>query len=270
MYHKRDQGIVFREDGNDVPVAFYDASNKPEPIKGRRQYGYCIVWKGGPVMWASKKHKLSTTSAPMSEYMALGECCRAVRWFRRLVTEMGFIDNICDPTPVLGDNDGATQLSREDLVTPGNRHILDDYHLAKEMVARWEVDTKRVDTSENRSDLFTKCVTNAEHHLEDMVTGQTSKPLPEPTKIFRTSPEGEKKTLAYMARYENHRSSTQARSSGVSGFVQDTVYKFRPCTIESITSAAPAAAEADEVTHLWIRWLLFGAYRREPSSALCI
>ena len=77
-----------------------------------------------------------STSAPMAEYMALGECARAVRWFRHLVTEMGFMDQVSQPTYLLGDNDGATQLSREELITPGNRHILDDYHISKEMVDR--------------------------------------------------------------------------------------------------------------------------------------
>jgi hypothetical protein len=197
MYHRRDKGIRFRRAGNSVPVAYYDASNKPEPMKGKRQYGYVIMWRGGPVMWASKKHRLASTSAPMSEYMALGECGRAVRWFRRLLVEMGFQDEVAQPMQVLGDCDGATQLSREDLVTPGNRHILDDYHLSKEMVSRWEIETHRVDTTVNLSDLMTKCVTSKEMSMEDMLTGYTNDPLPTATGKFPASGKEERKSLAY-------------------------------------------------------------------------
>jgi len=258
MYHRRHTGIRFRRDGNRIPVAYYDASNKPEPIKGKRQFGFVIMWRGGPVLWAAKKHRLASTSAPMAEYMALGECGRAVRWFRRLLTEMGYHDEIAAPTKVLGDNDGATQLSREDLVTPGNRHILDDYHLSKEMIARWEIETHRIDTADNISDLFTKSVTAAEMILEEFLTGHTEKDLPMQAAKFTNIKPGEKSSLAYRICDSTH---IETREQGVSGLGQK----------ESAQSGRGPDEDDSDVTNI-VRALsdLRGLPKRTVIGKLCI
>ena len=179
LFYRKDRGIKFRRTGNQTPVVYYDASNKPEPIKGKRQYGYVIMWMGGPVIWGSRKHRLMSTSSAASEYMALGETSREVRWFRGLLEDMGFADVVSQPTEVLGDNRAAIILSREDLVTPGNRHVLDDYHLSKELIERFEINTDYINTKNNISDLLTKSVSKTEMDaLSNLLTGNTDQPLP--------------------------------------------------------------------------------------------
>eukprot|EP00658_Telonema_sp_P-2_P083097 TRINITY_DN890_c0_g1_i8.p5 TRINITY_DN890_c0_g1~~TRINITY_DN890_c0_g1_i8.p5 ORF type:complete len:111 (+),score=8.71 TRINITY_DN890_c0_g1_i8:834-1166(+) len=39
----------------DIPVAYYDASNKADPTDSKCQYGYCHLWQGGPIIACSKK-----------------------------------------------------------------------------------------------------------------------------------------------------------------------------------------------------------------------
>ena len=171
---------------------------------------------------------------------------------------MGYHDEIAAPTKVLGDNDGATQLSREDLVTPGNRHILDDYHLSKEMIARWEIETHRIDTADNISDLFTKSVTAAEMILEEFLTGHTEKDLPMQAAKFTNIKPGEKSSLAYRICDSTH---IETREQGVSGLGQK----------ESAQSGRGPDEDDSDVTNI-VRALsdLRGLPKRTVIGKLCI
>ena len=45
---------------------------------------------------------------------------------------MGFEDYVIEPTVLLGDNDAATQLGREKMLTPGNKWFSRDLHYSRE------------------------------------------------------------------------------------------------------------------------------------------
>ena len=136
----------------------------------------------GPIDWMCKKHRHVGLSASHNEYMALHWAARSVEWIRHLVTEMGFGEWVKDPTPTLGDNDTATQLSNEDMITPGNKYFLPMYYYSKECVSRGAIiSTRRVDTKDNISDLLTKIVTRQDiDRLRGMLTGNTTSFLPIP------------------------------------------------------------------------------------------
>ena len=67
------RGIKFTHDPHGYPVAFSDASNKPDPTDSCKQYGYCIMWQGGPVSYVSKKLSHIGHHSAHNEYMALAE-----------------------------------------------------------------------------------------------------------------------------------------------------------------------------------------------------
>ena len=73
---------------------------------------------------------------------------------------------------MLGDNDQATLLSQQDMVTNGNKFNLLDYHYGKEQVKEGHTSTRRVDTKSNYSDMFTKAVPKADlDRLGEVVKG---------------------------------------------------------------------------------------------------
>eukprot|EP01045_Picozoa_sp_COSAG04_P001413 COSAG04_NODE_47_length_31265_cov_18.823012_10_plen_138_part_00 len=53
LHGQRNQGIMFRSDGNAEPVCFYDSSDKGDPTDQRASGGYCIMLAGGPIAWRS-------------------------------------------------------------------------------------------------------------------------------------------------------------------------------------------------------------------------
>ncbi len=79
---------------------------------------------------------------------------------------------IPDATPMMGDNDQATLLSQQEMVTNGNKFYLLDYHYSREAVKEGHTSTRRVDTKSNYSDMFTKAVPAIDlTRLGEVVTG---------------------------------------------------------------------------------------------------
>jgi site-specific DNA-cytosine methylase len=159
MIQNKLRGIKFSAKGNSVPVAFVDASNKPDPTDGKCQYGYVIMWMGGPIVTVSKKLAHVGLSAAHNEYMAMHWANRKIAWMRDFLREMALTDVVELPTLNCGDNQAALILSEEDIVTTGNQFIQVPYHYNKEIAEMGESKHVYVPTLLNLADVFTKCVT---------------------------------------------------------------------------------------------------------------
>lgn len=158
LHSVRHRGIVFRSDGNSDLRVYYDASNRGDPADEKAQYGFACMLFNGPVQWTSRKQRHVGTSSTSNEYMALYHACVDTVWLRKILTEAGLKEHANGPTIALGDNDQCTRLSREDIVTSGNRMIRNNYHFVKECVEQGDIETRRVDTLDNISDPLTKAL----------------------------------------------------------------------------------------------------------------
>ena len=180
MYQHRDRGVKYTKGGNMEPVCYYDASNKADVGDGKCQHGGAVYLAGGPVLWSSKKQRHVGTSASHNEYMALTHAAQQVVWMRQVLGEMGLGDMVSKPTPMMGDNRQANILSREDLVTPGNKYYILDYHFVKERIARGEITTLKVSGEMNLADPLTKSVSlQTMKRLRPAMTGYGANGLPE-------------------------------------------------------------------------------------------
>jgi len=182
LHGQSHRGVKFRSDGNKLPVCYYDASNKSDPSDGKSQYGYVIFMFNGPIAWNTKKFKHVGLSSTHNEYMALCQASKDVEWLRQMLHEIGYPIDLQIPTPMMGDNDNATLYAREDLITPANKFIIQEYHFAKECFERMQTCPRRVDTTDNISDVLTKSVARPIHdRLVPTLTGYGEKlPVPPP------------------------------------------------------------------------------------------
>ena len=177
MYQNRKRGIRFRHDGNPVPIAFVDASNKPDPTDGKCQYGYVHMWMGGPIIALSKKLSHVGLSAAHNEYMAMHWCHRCTTWMRDVLKDMGLADVVAAPTKTYGDNTAAITLSYEDVVTSGNQHIITPYHYNKEVIAMGVGNPLYVPSAQNLADLMTKNTDkDTAKHLQPRFLGYSDDP----------------------------------------------------------------------------------------------
>ena len=153
---QRHRGIRFRSDAPGEPICYYDSSDKKDPKDSKAQYGYVIMMFGGPILWSVKKHNHAGRSSTDNEYMAQSHACTAVMWVRGLLNEVGLGKLVSEPTPLMGDNDQATNLACEDILTQANRYFRLEYHFCKECFEAGETSPLRVAGVDNISDVLTK------------------------------------------------------------------------------------------------------------------
>ena len=170
-YDNRHEGILYRSDGNTHPISYYDASFGPDPTDGKCTYGYSTHLFGGPVSWLSKKLPHVGTHVGQNETAAQCFGGKQTVWIKYLIEEIQ--QNEMLPIPLLGDNDQATRLSQEDMMTSGNKCYYTPYYWTKE-VNNVLIQTGRVDTKENVSDILTKAADKATcDKLHPRMTGHT-------------------------------------------------------------------------------------------------
>ena len=156
---QRTRGLKFSAGANGTPVAFSDASNRPDPMDGKMQYGFCIMLQGAPVVYQSKKLKhVGSGATSHVEYMAIAECTKAIIWLRQLLAELHCDEMLQEAVPLYGDNKVANNLCVEDFVSTGNMYIYLPYHISKEAQSMGFTDIRFKSTKYNLADLFTKPV----------------------------------------------------------------------------------------------------------------
>ena len=79
-----------------------------------------------------------------------------------------------EPTIVYGDNNAANLLTKEDMVSAGNKYFYLAYHWSKSLVDTGIIDVRYKDTVWNIADIFTKPVNVAtSRRLVGRLTGYT-------------------------------------------------------------------------------------------------
>ena len=176
---QKSRGIRFDSKSSQIPVCYYDSSSKKDPKDSHSQYGYVIFMCGGPILWSSKKHSHAGRSTTDDEYMALGHATTAVMWLRSLLTELGFQDWVSAPTAMMGDNDQTTNIANEDYISQATRYFRLEYHFCKECKESGDIQPLRVATTDNYSDLLTKCLAGPQiEKLRPGLTGYEALPPP--------------------------------------------------------------------------------------------
>ena len=158
LHQNRLKGLKYSSKGNPEPIAFADASFMPDPTDSKRQYGWCIMWQGGPVSFSSRKTSHMAKATAHAEYMAMSECYSKLLLMRNILREVGQGNVVSNPTILFGDNKAANRLTEEMFVSTGMQYIYMPYHQIKEGSMLGEVKVLRKKSQANLADLFTKNV----------------------------------------------------------------------------------------------------------------
>ena len=159
LYANRHAGIGYTSDGNREPIAWYDSGHMQDRVDYKSQYGYVIMWFGGPLCWISKKHNHVGESSAEDEYMALNHCYKKAKWLISLFEELGWKERFMPvPMELRGDNKQAGRWGRENMITNGNRFIERMYMKVREGVRNGDILPVWIETALNISDVLTKAV----------------------------------------------------------------------------------------------------------------
>ncbi|OIT19141.1 hypothetical protein A4A49_57918, partial [Nicotiana attenuata] len=76
----------------------------------------------------------------------------------KFLTELGVVPSIEGAVPLLCDNIGAIAQAKEPRSHQKSKHVLQRYHLIREIIERGDVEIQKVDGKKNVADPFTKAL----------------------------------------------------------------------------------------------------------------
>ena len=146
-------------------------ANDPTCVKSRT--GYVITLGGVPVLWGSKLQSEISLSTTEAEFIAASMAMRQllpVRDVMEELTEHFKIERSAESTVsiVWEDNNGALTMMNNSYpkMTPRTKHIACKYWWFIEHIQEGIIEARRIDTKEQKADIFTKGLSKGEFEMK--------------------------------------------------------------------------------------------------------
>ena len=142
------------EAGKRLVLGFADADWGGCLDTRRSTTGYLFKVFGGVVSWKAKRQPTVALSTSEAEYMASADAARQAVWLRQLLTDLGL--PLSGALPILNDNVGAIQLSKNPVHHDRSKHISLRHHFLREQAAAGSIELSHVSSDANLADVLTK------------------------------------------------------------------------------------------------------------------
>ncbi|GJZ60853.1 hypothetical protein Tco_0616669 [Tanacetum coccineum] len=103
--------------------------------------------------WFSKKQHALAISTTEAEFISTGKDCQQALWMKQALVDY---DIQLDDIPVLCDNKGAIDLSKNPILQSRTKHIEIQHHFLRDNVQKGNISIKKVSSKDNIADILTK------------------------------------------------------------------------------------------------------------------
>ncbi|CAI5474127.1 unnamed protein product [Closterium sp. Yama58-4] len=156
----KDYGLTLG--GVDPPVlqGFSDSSWADAQPDHRSSQGYGFSLGSGLISWRSTRSSSVALSSCEAELYAVTMAAQEARWLSYLLTDLGSPQ----PCPTLWcDNDSTIHLTKEAVFHGRSKHIELRYYFVRDLVQDGHITVRKIDSSANLADLFTKALHRSNH-----------------------------------------------------------------------------------------------------------
>jgi len=118
----------------------------------------------GAIAWKSRCQPNVALSTMESEYMALTDATKALKWVRTLLSELSYSNGKSDEsTELFSDNQGAIALAKNPVSHSRVKHIDLGYHFILEAIQNRIIWVQYIPTTEMTADSLTKALGREKH-----------------------------------------------------------------------------------------------------------
>ncbi|GJX78949.1 hypothetical protein Tco_0327098 [Tanacetum coccineum] len=103
--------------------------------------------------WFSKKQIALAISTIKAEYVSAEKACQQALWMKQALVDY---DIKLDDIPVLCDNKGAIDLSKNPVLHSRTKHIEIRYHFIRDNVQKGKISIEKISFEDNIADILTK------------------------------------------------------------------------------------------------------------------
>ena len=132
----------------------------------RSTTGYIVMVNNGAIAWKSRRQHTVALSTMESEYMALIEATKELKWIRTLLAELGYSTgngNSDEPTDLFSDNQSAIALAKNPVSHARAKHIDIRHHFVREAIQDKVIWVQYIPTTEMTADSLTKALGREKH-----------------------------------------------------------------------------------------------------------
>ena len=130
----------------------------------RSTTGYIVMLNNGAIAWKSRRQPTVALSTMESEYMALTEATKELKWIRTLLAELGYSNGNSDkPTDLFSDNQSAIALTKNPVSHARAKHIDIRHHFVREVIQDKVIWVQYIPTTEMTADNLTKALGHEKH-----------------------------------------------------------------------------------------------------------
>ncbi|GKC13297.1 copia protein [Tanacetum coccineum] len=140
--------------GSDIETIVYaDSDHAGDYVDRKSTSGVCTFMGCCLTSWFSKKQTALAISTTEAEYVSAGKACQQALWMKQALIDYGIrLDNI----PIMCDNKGAIDLSKNPVQHSRTKHIEIRHHFLRDNVQKGNISLEKVSSEDNIADILTK------------------------------------------------------------------------------------------------------------------
>ncbi|GJX46286.1 retrovirus-related pol polyprotein from transposon TNT 1-94 [Tanacetum coccineum] len=140
--------------GSDIETIVYaDSDHAGDYVNRKSTSGICTFMRCCLTSWFSKKQIALAISTTEAEYVSAKKACQQALWMKQALIDYGIrLDDI----PIMCDNKGAIDLSKNPVQHSRTKHIEIRHHFLRDNVQKGNISIKKVSSEDNIADILTK------------------------------------------------------------------------------------------------------------------
>lgn len=135
-------------------ICYVDADHAGDENDRRSTSGYCFVFNGALIGWASRKQSSVSVSTTESEFIAFAQAAREILWIEMLLRDFG--QAIERPIRVYEDNQSCIAQLQDGRGHQRVKHVDVKYKFSRELIASKQLEAIYCETSKMVADMLTK------------------------------------------------------------------------------------------------------------------
>ncbi|GJQ96821.1 retrovirus-related pol polyprotein from transposon TNT 1-94 [Tanacetum coccineum] len=140
--------------GTDIETVVYaDSDHAGDYVDRKSTSGICTFVGCCLTSWFSKKQTALAISTTEAEYVSAGKACQQALWMKQALIDY---DVRLDDVPIMCDNKGAIDLSKNPVQHSQTKHIKIRHHFLRDNVQKGHISIKKVSSVDNIADILTK------------------------------------------------------------------------------------------------------------------
>ncbi|GJS50699.1 hypothetical protein Tco_0624061 [Tanacetum coccineum] len=134
-------------------IVYADSDHAGDYVDRKSTSGVCTFMGCCLTSWFAKKQTALAISTTEAEYVSARKACQQALWMKQALIDY---DIRLDDVPIMCDNKGAIDLSKNPVQHSRTKHIEIRHHFLRDNVQKGNISIEKVASEDNIADIFTK------------------------------------------------------------------------------------------------------------------